>query len=263
MHGGKILEQIATRRAQAEKKRRDSLHDAGVFPAATRGSTLAWLRKWEPIGVLIAIVALVVTAVQFQFDREVRRVEAAVQRAQLEVMLVDRVLAARAADAQRRGSPEIPTADFGQTAIVEAMVRNGISLAHMDLSSINLAAADLTGADLRGADLSKSILNSAVLSDANFEGANLGGVDLNDAIVDGASFAGANLSNARLGWQIVGDGVFDGAGFADGSPPVTRDLTDVGSLSVCPADFSPAPDDFSADPPDPCFTIWVFSQTRP
>lgn len=86
----------------------------------------------------------------------------------------------------------------GRVEALGDLLRNGVSLA-----GINLDHAWLERVELPGATLIRSSLRQATLTGANLAGANLEGADLRDADLVGANLSnaylrGANLTNARL-----------------------------------------------------------------
>ena len=74
----------------------------------------------------------------------------------------------------------------------------GVFLVGVDLREAVLSDARLSGAILRGADLSGAILFGADLISANLSGVNLSGADLSVADLSGAILFGADLISANL-----------------------------------------------------------------
>jgi hypothetical protein len=94
------------------------------------------------------------------------------------------------------------------TPSVEALAKEKVSMAGINLSGANLVVADLSGAILPGADLSgtnlyRANLSGADLSDANLYRANLSGADLSDANLKGADLRSADLSGADLSGLLL------------------------------------------------------------
>ncbi|MDP7097611.1 MAG: pentapeptide repeat-containing protein [Rhodospirillales bacterium] len=79
------------------------------------------------------------------------------------------------------------------TPSVEALAKEKVSMAGINLSGANLVVADLSGAILPGADLSGTNLYRANLSGADLSDANLKGADLRSADLSGADLSGLLL----------------------------------------------------------------------
>ena len=75
---------------------------------------------------------------------------------------------------------------------------SSISLTDADLTGTDLTRANLTGADLTGANLTGADLPRANLTGADLTGANLTGADLPRAVLPGANLTGAVLKEAVL-----------------------------------------------------------------
>lgn len=98
----------------------------------------------------------------------------------------------------------------GRIEALRDLLRNGVSLA-----GINLDGAWLEGVELRGATLTRGSLRGARLRNAQLAGANLEGADLT-----GADLMGADLSNAILRGATITDAtlattLLDGAELAE------------------------------------------------
>jgi hypothetical protein len=105
----------------------------------------------------------------------------------------------------------------GRIDALRNLVRNGQSLAGVNLDGawlvgVNLAGANLTSASFRGANLQGAIftradLQKADLRDANLTAADLEGARLQGALVSGARFSAANLTGTDLaeldGWRDI------------------------------------------------------------
>ena len=197
------------------------------------------------LGVLVASVGLFYTGLEVERTRITRE-------AMLQVTLLDRLREARDLDEARsatacaeddsgrylcRCAPASDRleADLGQVEIVEAMVRQGISLRDLEADKVNLAksrpgvgrsriwlaGADLVDADLhksnlRRADLAGAQLARARLSDSCLEDAQLNGADLRYAVLQAAvlresSLVDANLRCANLSEANLRDVDFTGA----------------------------------------------------
>lgn len=91
----------------------------------------------------------------------------------------------------------------GRVDALKDLIRDGVSLARIDLrnadlSSANLSGADLSGANLSGTDLSFANLSGASLSAANLENADLSAANLGSANLSRANLCAANLSSGQL-----------------------------------------------------------------
>ena len=75
---------------------------------------------------------------------------------------------------------------------------SGAFLMRIDLSGADLIRANFQGADVRGGNFSKSRLEFADLSSANFRGANFRSADLRKASLEDADLNGADLSGSDL-----------------------------------------------------------------
>jgi uncharacterized protein YjbI with pentapeptide repeats len=98
----------------------------------------------------------------------------------------------------------------GRIEALRDLLRNGVSLA-----GINLDDAWLEGVELAGAVLLRSSLRHTNLSHANLAGANLEGADLRDAILLTANLKGANLRGADLTGARLSAATLDGADLTD------------------------------------------------
>jgi hypothetical protein len=105
----------------------------------------------------------------------------------------------------------------GRIDALQDLVRNGVSLAGVQLDGAWLERLKIGGADLRRASLRGANLRGADLSRANLERADLSGADLTgarlsqallketvltDSVVATADFSGADLAGAR-GWESM------------------------------------------------------------
>ena len=155
------------------------------------------LRSLEPIGVVLAVVALLYTAVQFEQDREEREEGRAIQRQTLHALAwqtlenargkgfnagaVAALKTLRDADFNFMAGIELPRtwlfdADFSGAKLAEA------SFSEADLTRANLTAAQLTGANLVGTILRRASLREADLTDADLSGADVSGADFTQAL---------------------------------------------------------------------------------
>ena len=82
---------------------------------------------------------------------------------------------------------------YARYKALQALNKDGVTLAGIDLPG-----ADLRNIDLHNADLSRANLQNADLYRANLSGANLSRANLTEARVEGADLSGANLTEADL-----------------------------------------------------------------
>lgn len=86
----------------------------------------------------------------------------------------------------------------GQINAIQILVKNTISLDHIDLQNTYLRGVNLKGASLDGANLNNADLRGANLQGASLRGANLSNVDLIEANLKNADLSNANLDYAKL-----------------------------------------------------------------
>ncbi len=98
----------------------------------------------------------------------------------------------------------------GRIEALRDLLKNGESLAGINLDDAWLERVELPGATLVRSSLQRAHFSSANLAGANLEGADLQGVDLVGANLTGAYLKGANLAGARLSAAIL-----DGADLTD------------------------------------------------
>lgn len=98
----------------------------------------------------------------------------------------------------------------GRIEALGDLLKNGESLAGINLDDAWLERVELPGATLVRSSLQRAHFSSANLAGANLEGADLQGVDLVGANLTGAYLKGANLAGARLSAAIL-----DGADLTD------------------------------------------------
>jgi len=183
-----------------------------------------FIRGIEPWGILVAVVGFGFAFTEFQEARKERREAAAVRHAQLELMLIDRLKAAREADRAYWDAREVapfdrrPVSDRGQKEVIEAMVLSGVPLSCRDLTNVDLTGVDVSGGEFAFTDFSGSRLVSANLTGADLSGAWLIGTDLALASLSGAKLRDAVLTKARF-FQTKLDGVdWEGASYILVSP---------------------------------------------
>ena len=172
-----------------------------------RRTTFAYvLRDFEPFGVLVAIVALIIGIIQLQFERETQQeIRALFAGTQLEERIV------RAPESVRGFAERITELGLGA---------ENLSLRNADLIGANLRDANFSAADLRGADLSDSILTFANLGQAVLSNAILNGATLERAFLLRADLTGASLRDANLRELNAGELTLTDADLTD------ADLTD-------------------------------------
>jgi hypothetical protein len=92
---------------------------------------------------------------------------------------------------------------------IEVIVKDGGSLAGMDLQGADLQDMHLVGVDLSGANLARSNLSQAHLYGANLQGADLFKANLAGANLNGTNLTDCNLLGANLEETRMNDVVFD------------------------------------------------------
>ena len=165
-------------------------------PIATPLTWSQWLQNFANLMKVGELGAFVFSAYQFWAGRRERR---AADAAAAEQATIDGNYQAWQVinSAQGKGG------SGGRLEALRDLLRNGVSLA-----GINLDDAWLEGVVLPRATLVRGSLRRANLVRANLAGANLEGADLRDAELVGANLAGAylrgaNLTNARLSAAII------------------------------------------------------------
>ena len=190
--------------------------------------TNIWLSGWrcahgivktvEPWGILIVVIALLLSVVQFWSEYSDRVEERQVRAWQLITTIAPgnsgKIEALEYLNSEDgllcfeslKGKLDWFHDDKGIKCLISLKSRVplvGINLsrsAHgaVDDSSITLSGVFLVGVDLREAVLSDARLSGAILRGADLSGANLIGADLSGANLSGASLNGASLSFADL-----------------------------------------------------------------
>ena len=178
----------------------------------------AWLRVFkvlEPIGILIAVVALILTLLTFQEEREARAWSLIFQSRgspgdggrnyALEYLHNKRKVDLTGLPLEKAylKGIKLPKARLDHTDLQEATLIEA-TLIEATLIKANLSKADLSGANLRRADLHEAYLLQANLDKADLSEANLDKADLLQAnlfktSLRGASLRGADLTEADLG----------------------------------------------------------------
>lgn len=98
----------------------------------------------------------------------------------------------------------------GRIEALRDLLKNGVSLA-----GINLDEAWLEGVELQGATLTRSSLRGARLRNAKLAGANLEGADLTGADLMGADLSNAILRSATITDATLATALLDGAELAE------------------------------------------------
>jgi uncharacterized protein YjbI with pentapeptide repeats len=96
-------------------------------------------------------------------------------------------------------SPKLPQVDYGEMRVeVERRIREGESLAGLDLSDVDLSGFDLSGQKLAGSRLDRAVLKRCRMRGMDLTGASLEGADLSEAELDDAMLERTNLVSAKL-----------------------------------------------------------------
>ena len=188
------------------------------------------VRAIEPWGILVAVFALVLTAIDFEEDRTARAWQLLATDASgnsgkiwaLEYLGRARhcadwvpgfgllseswqdLLSSRECNARELlPGIDLSPGDSGiRTYLRRVRLENasleGADLSHADLRNANLSGALLEGADLSSAWLEDADLPGARLAEANLSGATLTRSNLADANLRGANLSGANLIRSNL-----------------------------------------------------------------
>ena len=206
-----------------------------------------FMRGFEPWGIFLAILGLLITLTAFLIEMEDRQAERTF-RAWEFVLENERV--ARAFDARRGetlptyGSANAQAIVFlnrefegrfctgwlepvfrwltgdtrrrcllpsKQRSSLESRYLREVHFGDVDLAYANFYRADLSDANLAGANLMWARLSKANLSDAMLQGANLARAILNDAVLEDANLEGADLTRARLIEADLRDAHLEGA----------------------------------------------------
>ena len=148
------------------------------------------VKSFQPLGLLIAIAALIYTINGFREDRVLRE-------ATLITMFVEQEEIIRKMESSGRGS--IPTHLIARD-IIERMVNVGMELSWIDTSDLKLNEASFQGGDFAGAQLRGVSLVKTDLSSANFMRSDLNKAKLHAAILRKVDFTEADLRNANF-WK--------------------------------------------------------------
>ena len=142
----------------------------------------------QPWGILIALIALALTWVQFDKDRQVRD-------ATMIGLVADRLEKTRAL---QRPRDKVSRFNTGQVRMLETLVELSIDLSHMNLSKIYLRRIKLPGIKMVNVDLTCSDLTGANLSGADLTGGNLTQVKLHRVKISDTIFKDVDLYGASL-----------------------------------------------------------------
>lgn len=148
-------------------------------------------KKMQPLGILIAIVALIYTISEIREDKVLR--EATLITMYVEQKEVIRKMLRDEEDAESH-------THVIAREIIERMVNVGMELSWMDASNLKLNGARFQGADFAEARLRRVQLIKADLSKADFTRSDLKEAKLIVAILRKADFTEADLRNANL-WK--------------------------------------------------------------
>lgn len=166
-------------------------------------SWVQWLQNVVNIFKIVELGAFIFSAYQFWKNRRERNAADAIaaQRA-----IIDSNYQAWQVinSAQGKGG------SGGRIEALADLLRNGVSLAGINLDDAWLENVALPNAMLTRSSLQRANLANADLAGANLEGANLRGAELVAANLCGAHLKGADLTDARLSAAT-----FDGADFTD------------------------------------------------
>lgn len=179
------------------------------MPAATAAVWTQWLQNTVNVIRLLEVTALGFGAYQFWANRnEVRAAEAeAVRRARKDTnyqawQVIN--------SAQGKGG------SGGRVDALADLVRNGVSLAGINLDGAWLESIDLRQAALPMASFEKTNLQGARFDDARLDGACFRGANLSAASLTNASLRGADLTGARLSAvNLAGADLFDVRGWRE------------------------------------------------
>lgn len=146
-----------------------------------------WLKRWAFIELtqLLAALSIVWVAFSYVLATGERRQAAADQRK------LKHYQAWQIVNSARRG-------DGGRVEALQDLVKDGLPLSRLDLSSAMLEKVQLPKADLSESNLSSAFLRGANLQEAVFSGANLAGADLAQANLQAAILSNASLPKAIL-----------------------------------------------------------------
>ncbi len=134
---------------------------------------------------VIAIAALIATAIGVFLEFEERSRDRAVRRA----MLLVEISQLRSLSIEKRAAP--------LHAIIEALLKNDRDLRNIDLSDMILSGLDFSEASMSGASFYKAQLLGGKFDKADLRGAQFGNVR-----IDGTSFRNSNLRGATFGYAI-------------------------------------------------------------
>jgi hypothetical protein len=164
----------------------------GAAGAPTPGEDWhGWLQDLSNVGQLIQAAAFLFSAYQFWATRNERRqadAAAAIQARKDSNLQAWQVINS----AQGKGG------SGGRADALHDLVRNGVSLAGVNVDGAWLEHVELRNASLQMASFVNANLHGAQLQGATLNGANLRGANLVTASLAGASLRGADLTGARL-----------------------------------------------------------------
>ena len=161
-----------------------------------------FVKVFEAVAIIIAVVAFVIDYQQRREDRTFRAEERAALKQEREDRVEGRLVRmwSLATNSRPGNSGKIPALQFlhEKGHPLSGMEISRAYLVGIEIPGADLFKSNLSGADLRVVDLSDADLSEANLNGANFGGANLSGVDLFKADLSNANLSAANLSGAIL-----------------------------------------------------------------
>ena len=155
---------------------------------------LRLFKALEPIGIMIAVVALVLTLLAFREDAKLRRATFDAFKEEAE----DRKAGAEGRAWSLIYQAEGSTGDGGRRYALQYLYGRGVDLTGLPLEKAYLVDVNLPGARLFSANLSAAILNAADLSAANLSEAKLIETDLSEANLFNADLREAKLIKTDL-----------------------------------------------------------------
>jgi hypothetical protein len=184
------------------------------------------VKEIEPWGILIAVVAVVLSLLTFWTDFrdrvDERRVRAwqllktealgnSGKREALEYLNKEDGLFCFGARCLLTLQPQTWLAGLDLSSKTFEPREEGVFLNRVQLPGAQLERANLRGASLSGANLSNANLSNANLVEANLSNSDLSGANLSGAGLPGADLSGANLTGANLRDAWVPQANLDGA----------------------------------------------------
>ncbi len=176
---------------------------AATVAAPAQAEWAVWLQSVVNLMKVIELGAFVFSAYQFWAGRR-ERIAADAETAQRAVIDSNYQAWQVINSAQGKGG------SGGRVEALRDLLRNGVSLA-----GINLDDAWIEGVELPGATLIRSSLRHAKITGANLTGANLEGADLTNADLVGVNFSNAYLRGVTLTGARLSAANLEGADLTD------------------------------------------------